>query len=103
MFASLSITSLVSLLSSLSAFAFARLEFPRREVICFAARRANEQHLAASNHLGSAAQRLEVNIDRILELAGVAASHSNRYWQASLAAVFEHHSIARGQALLGKR
>jgi multiple sugar transport system permease protein len=35
MFASLSITALVILLSSLSAFAFARLEFPGRDVIFF--------------------------------------------------------------------
>src|SRR5262249_59294966 len=35
MFASLSITALVLLLSSLSAFAFARLEFPARDVIFF--------------------------------------------------------------------
>jgi multiple sugar transport system permease protein len=35
MFASLSITALVILLSSLSAFAFARLEFPFRDVIFF--------------------------------------------------------------------
>ena len=35
MFASLSITTLVILLSSLSAFAFARLEFPFRDVIFF--------------------------------------------------------------------
>src|SRR5215212_2426496 len=35
MFASLSITALVLLLSSLSAFAFARLEFPGRDVIFF--------------------------------------------------------------------
>jgi len=35
MFASLSITALVLLLSSLSAYAFARLEFPGRDVIFF--------------------------------------------------------------------
>src|SRR6266545_850779 len=56
-----------------------------------------------SSHTSSATQRLEVNIDSVLNRAGIAAGHGDRHRQAGLAAILEHQLVALGQAALGER